>query len=150
MVDALLLRPLPYPHADRLAAVWLHSPAIGFLRDWPSPGQYIDIQGDWGLDEIIPHEAKAQSLRDPLRLHGRIVGISSTWPVTFRSVPLPKVLYLKRRFRAELSNSSESFGLLFFTARDKINAPTKPLSNAMAFSRASCLPPSIAAANILR
>jgi predicted permease len=44
VVDALLLRPLPYPHSDRLAAVWLHSPAIGILRDWPSPGQYIDIQ----------------------------------------------------------------------------------------------------------
>src|ERR1700685_1979633 len=44
VVDALLLRPLPYPHADRLASVWLHSPGIGILRDWPSPGQYIDIQ----------------------------------------------------------------------------------------------------------
>src|SRR6202045_5169080 len=44
VVDALLLRPLPYPEPDRLAAVWLHSPAIGILRDWPSPGQYIDIQ----------------------------------------------------------------------------------------------------------
>ncbi len=41
VVDALLLRPLPYPHPDRLAAVWLHSPGIGILRDWPSPGQYI-------------------------------------------------------------------------------------------------------------
>src|ERR1700719_1628361 len=46
VVDALLLRPLPYPHAERLAAVWLHSPAIGILRDWPSPGQYIDIQNE--------------------------------------------------------------------------------------------------------
>jgi predicted permease len=46
VVDALLLRPLPYPHPDRLAAVWLHSPAIGNLRDWPSPGQYIDIQNE--------------------------------------------------------------------------------------------------------
>src|SRR5258708_19401530 len=44
VVDGLLLRPLPYPHPDRLAAVWLHSPGIGILRDWPSPGQYIDIQ----------------------------------------------------------------------------------------------------------
>ena len=44
VVDALLLRPLPYPHPDRLAAVWLHSPGIGILRDWPSPGQYVDIQ----------------------------------------------------------------------------------------------------------
>src|SRR5258708_26507719 len=46
VVDALLLRPLPYPHPDRLVAVWLHSPAIGILRDWPSPGQYIDIQNE--------------------------------------------------------------------------------------------------------
>ena len=46
VVDALLLRPLPYPDPDRLAAVWLHSPAIGILRDWPSPGQYIDIQNE--------------------------------------------------------------------------------------------------------
>jgi len=44
VVDALLLRPLPYPHPERLAAVWLHSPAIGILRDWPSPGEYIDVQ----------------------------------------------------------------------------------------------------------
>jgi hypothetical protein len=44
VVDALLLRPLPYPQPNRLAAVWLHSPALGILRDWPSPGQYIDIQ----------------------------------------------------------------------------------------------------------
>src|SRR5437588_1180441 len=46
VVDALLLRPLPYPQPDRLAAVWLHSPAIGILRDWPSPGQYIDVQNE--------------------------------------------------------------------------------------------------------
>ena len=46
VVDALLLRPLPYPQPNRLAAVWLHSPGIGILRDWPSPGQYIDIQNE--------------------------------------------------------------------------------------------------------
>ncbi|HKW32031.1 MAG TPA: ABC transporter permease [Candidatus Acidoferrum sp.] len=44
VVDALLLRPLPYAHPDRLAAVWLHSPAIGILRDWPSPGEYLNVQ----------------------------------------------------------------------------------------------------------
>ena len=46
MVDALLLRPLPYPQSERLAAVWLHSSGFGILRDWPSPGQYIDIQDE--------------------------------------------------------------------------------------------------------
>jgi len=44
VVDALLLRPLPYPHPEGLAAVWLHSPALGIFRDWPSPGEYIDVQ----------------------------------------------------------------------------------------------------------
>ncbi|MBS1855930.1 MAG: ABC transporter permease [Acidobacteria bacterium] len=44
VVDALLLRPLPYPEPQRLAAIWLHSPGIGIFRDWPSPGQYIDLK----------------------------------------------------------------------------------------------------------
>jgi predicted permease len=44
VVDTLLLRPLPYRHSERLAAVWLHSPALAIFRDWPSPGQFIDIQ----------------------------------------------------------------------------------------------------------
>src|SRR4051812_12416411 len=46
VVDALLLRPLPYPDSERLAAVWLHSPGIGIFRDWPSPGQYVDIRNE--------------------------------------------------------------------------------------------------------
>jgi predicted permease len=58
VVDALLLRPLPYPEPDRLAAVWLHSPNIGILRDWPSPGQYIDVQNENHSFELM---ALAQS-----------------------------------------------------------------------------------------
>jgi MacB-like periplasmic core domain len=46
VIDALLLHPLPYPQPERLAAIWLHSPAIGIFRDWPSPGQYIDLQNE--------------------------------------------------------------------------------------------------------
>ena len=58
VVDALLLRPLPYPQPDRLAAVWLHSPGIGILRDWPSPGQYIDLQNE---NQSFEQMALAQS-----------------------------------------------------------------------------------------
>jgi predicted permease len=46
VVDALLLRPLPYPHPERLAAVWQHSPALGIFRDWLSPGEYIDVRSE--------------------------------------------------------------------------------------------------------
>jgi predicted permease len=43
VANALLLKPLPYPDPDRLAALWLRSPGINIPKDWPSPGQYIDI-----------------------------------------------------------------------------------------------------------
>src|SRR6202162_975082 len=75
VVDALLLRPLPYPHPDRLAAVWLHSPSIGILRAWPSPGQYIDIQNE---NHCFEQMALAQSRTFTLtgcEAHGRIAAI---------------------------------------------------------------------------
>jgi hypothetical protein len=59
VVDALLLRPLPYPEPARLAAVWLHSPAIGIFRDWPSPGQFTDIQKENHSFDLV-----TQSTRD--------------------------------------------------------------------------------------
>ncbi len=46
VVSALLLKPLPYPDPDRLAVLWLRSPGINIPEDWPSPGQYIDIQNE--------------------------------------------------------------------------------------------------------
>src|SRR6266404_7858958 len=58
VIHALLLRPLPYPQPERLAAVWLHSPGIGIFRDWPAPGQYIDIQNENHSFELM---ALAQS-----------------------------------------------------------------------------------------
>lgn len=77
VVDALLLRPLPYPHADRLAAVWLHSPAIGILRDWPSPGQYIDMQNQ---NHSFEQMALAQSRTNTLtgRDQPELVDVLST------------------------------------------------------------------------
>jgi predicted permease len=46
VVNALLLKPLPYPEPDRLAVLWLRSPGISIPQDWPSPGQYIDVQNE--------------------------------------------------------------------------------------------------------
>jgi predicted permease len=46
VVNALLLKPLPYPDPDRLVVLWLRSPGINIPQDWPSPGQYIDIQNE--------------------------------------------------------------------------------------------------------
>jgi predicted permease len=44
VVNALLLKPLPYPDPDRLAVLWLRSPGLNIMQDWPSPGQYIDLR----------------------------------------------------------------------------------------------------------
>ena len=77
VVDALLLRPLPYPHPDRLAAVWLHSPGIGILRDWPSPGQYIDIQNqNHSFDEMALAQSRTFTLTG--REHPELVDVLST------------------------------------------------------------------------
>src|SRR5450432_471957 len=46
VAGTLLLRPLPYPEPSRLAILWLRSPGINIPQDWPSPGQYIDIQNE--------------------------------------------------------------------------------------------------------
>jgi predicted permease len=46
VVNALLLKPLPYPDPERLAVLWLRSPGINIPQDWPSPGQYIDVRSE--------------------------------------------------------------------------------------------------------
>ena len=46
VVNALLLKPLPYPDPDRLAMLWLRSPGINIPQDWPSPGQFMDVKNE--------------------------------------------------------------------------------------------------------
>jgi predicted permease len=44
VINALLLRPLPYQDADRLVILWNRSPGLNVEQDWFSPGQYIDVK----------------------------------------------------------------------------------------------------------
>jgi predicted permease len=44
LVNALLLRPLPYRDSGRLVIIWTHSPGANVVQDWPSPGQYSAIE----------------------------------------------------------------------------------------------------------
>src|SRR5690348_4618290 len=43
VANAVLLRPLPYPDADRIAILWQRSPGLSVPQDWLSTGQYLDI-----------------------------------------------------------------------------------------------------------
>jgi predicted permease len=44
VVNALMLRPLPYADADRLTILWSRSPGLNIDQDWFSPGQYLDVK----------------------------------------------------------------------------------------------------------
>src|SRR5437764_2070148 len=63
VVNALLLEPLPYPQADRLAVLWLRSPGINIPQDWPSPGQYLDIKDEnRSFDELSISRGRSGTL----------------------------------------------------------------------------------------
>ncbi|MGB7621611.1 MAG: ABC transporter permease [Terriglobia bacterium] len=72
VINALLLRPLGYPDQDRLAVLWLRSPGIGIAQDWPSPGQFNDLQTqNKAFDELalaIGRTATLTGLTQPERL----------------------------------------------------------------------------------
>jgi cell division protein FtsX len=53
VVNALLLRPVPYQDADRLAILWNRSPGLNITEDWFSTAQYFDIKdGHHGFDQL--------------------------------------------------------------------------------------------------
>ena len=53
VASALLLRPLPYPQADRLVILWNRSPGLGITEDWFSTGQFLDIRNAGsGLEQV--------------------------------------------------------------------------------------------------
>ena len=55
VVNALLLRPIPYKHADGLVILWNRSPGLNITEDWFSTAQYFDIRdGHGGFDELDP------------------------------------------------------------------------------------------------
>lgn len=46
VTNALLLKPLGFPEADRIAILWQRSPGLNVAQDWLSLGQYLDIKTD--------------------------------------------------------------------------------------------------------
>ena len=52
VASALLLRPLPYRQADRLAILWNRSPGLGITEDWFSTAQYFDIRATAAFEDV--------------------------------------------------------------------------------------------------
>jgi predicted permease len=53
VVNGLLLRPLPYRDAERLAIIWTHSPGANVAQDWPSPGQFSAMKSENSVFEEL-------------------------------------------------------------------------------------------------
>src|SRR5262247_1760512 len=53
VANALILRPLPYSNADRIAIIWQRSPGLNVPRDWLSIGQYVDIKASSSAFEQV-------------------------------------------------------------------------------------------------
>jgi putative ABC transport system permease protein len=74
VVNALMLKPLPYPDPDKLAVLWLRSPGINIPQDWPSPGQYIDLTTEnRSFEEISISQGRTGTLlglAEPERVEG--------------------------------------------------------------------------------
>src|SRR5712692_8493003 len=53
VVNALLLRELPYQDANRLMILWNRSPGLNIAQDWFSTAQYLDIKvGHQGFEQV--------------------------------------------------------------------------------------------------
>jgi predicted permease len=53
IINALLLRPLPYRDAERLVILWNRSPGLNITEDWFSTAQYFDIKtGHSGFEQV--------------------------------------------------------------------------------------------------
>lgn len=44
VVNAILLRPLPYKNADRISMIWMDNPKLGVAQDWHSYPNYVDYK----------------------------------------------------------------------------------------------------------
>jgi hypothetical protein len=42
LVNAVLLKPLPFPEAERLVMIWEDASSIGFPENTPAPANYLD------------------------------------------------------------------------------------------------------------
>ncbi len=84
VTNTLLLKPLPYAHADRLATLWLRSPGIGIPQDWPSPGQYHDIKTQNHVFDqtaiAIGYSLTLSGLSKAMKVDG-IRASASLWPM---------------------------------------------------------------------
>jgi len=77
VVDAVLLRPLPFKNPNQLVMLWENAAHLGFPRDTPSPANFLDWQKQatsfTGLAAMSERSFNLTGVGEPERLEGRRV-----------------------------------------------------------------------------
>ena len=77
VVDAILLRPLPYKNPEQLVMVWENATHLGFPKNTPSPANFIDWQKQntvfEGMAAFAERSFNLTGVGEPERLDGRRV-----------------------------------------------------------------------------
>lgn len=51
LVNAVLVRPLPFPHPERIMTVWAEAPSAGIVKQNVAPGNYSDLKSQQTIFE---------------------------------------------------------------------------------------------------
>src|SRR5215471_6312906 len=77
VVDAVLLRPLPFKEPGQLVMLWENAAHLGFPKDTPSPANFLDWQKQatsfTGMAAMIERSFNLTGTGEPERLEGRRV-----------------------------------------------------------------------------
>jgi len=74
VVNAILLRPLPYKNAERVSMIWMDNPKLGVSQDWHSYPNYLDYkEQNQSYEEMAAFNDRSFNLTgvgDPVRVRG--------------------------------------------------------------------------------
>ena len=74
VVNAILLRPLPYKNADRISMIWMDNPKLGVSQDWHSYPNYMDYkEQNQSYEDMAAFNDRSFNLTgtgDPVRVVG--------------------------------------------------------------------------------
>jgi putative ABC transport system permease protein len=77
VVDAVLLRPLPFKNPGQLVMLWENAAHLGFPKDTPSPANFLDwqkqTQSFTGMAAMVERSFNLTGVGEPERLEGRRV-----------------------------------------------------------------------------
>jgi putative ABC transport system permease protein len=76
VVNAVVLRPLPYPNSDRLAMVWMNNKRINVAEDWHSYPNYVDYRDQ---NEVFESIAAFNNVSFNLTGEGDPVRVVGAW-----------------------------------------------------------------------